>query len=78
MKAFRKLLPQEISDIRDVSFPIIFNTSMKKILVTGGCGYIGSHTIVSLIDHGFEVISIDSMDRGKEYVPDRVEKITGK
>ncbi|MBS1658407.1 MAG: UDP-glucose 4-epimerase GalE [Bacteroidetes bacterium] len=51
---------------------------MKKILVTGGCGYIGSHTIVSLIEHGFEVISVDSMERGRKYVPERVEKITGK
>jgi len=51
---------------------------MKKILVTGGCGYIGSHTLVSLIEHGFEVVSIDSMERGKKYVPQRVEQITGK
>src|SRR5882672_6341782 len=51
---------------------------MKKILVTGGCGYIGSHTIVSLLERGFEVISVDSMERGMKYVPDRVEKITGK
>lgn len=51
---------------------------MKKILVTGGCGYIGSHTIVSLIERGYEVISIDSLERGKSYVPDRVKLITGK
>jgi len=51
---------------------------MKKILVTGGCGYIGSHTIVSLIEHGYEVISIDSLERGKSYVPDRVKLITGR
>ena len=30
---------------------------MTKILVTGGCGYIGSHTIVDLIENGYEVIS---------------------
>jgi UDP-glucose 4-epimerase len=51
---------------------------MKKILVTGGCGYIGSHTIVSLLEKGFEVVSVDSMERGMKYVPERVEKITGK
>lgn len=33
---------------------------MKKVLVTGGCGYIGSHTIIDLIDNGFEVISVDN------------------
>lgn len=51
---------------------------MKRILVTGGCGYIGSHTIVSLLERGYEVISIDSLERGKPYVPERVKQITGK
>ncbi len=51
---------------------------MKKILVTGGCGYIGSHTIVALLQKGYKVLSIDSLERGKEYVPDRVKEITGK
>src|SRR6185295_6070864 len=51
---------------------------MKRILVTGGCGYIGSHTIVSLLERGYEVISVDSLERGKSYVPDRVRQITGK
>lgn len=36
---------------------------MAKILVTGGAGYIGSHTIVDLIENGFEVISIDNFSR---------------
>lgn len=39
---------------------------MNKILVTGGCGYIGSHTIVDLVKNGYEVISIDDMSRGHE------------
>jgi UDP-glucose 4-epimerase len=30
-----------------------------KVLVTGGCGYIGSHTIVDLINNGFDVVSVD-------------------
>ncbi len=50
----------------------------KKIIVTGGCGYIGSHTIVDLIQHGFEVISVDSFINSKESVLDNIEKITGK
>ena len=33
---------------------------MSKILVTGGCGYIGSHTIVYLVENGFDVISVDN------------------
>ena len=36
---------------------------MAKILVTGGTGYIGSHTIVDLIENGFDVISIDNFSR---------------
>lgn len=51
---------------------------MKKILVTGGCGYIGSHTIVDLIEHGFDVISIDDNSRSTTYLLDGIEKITGK
>jgi UDP-glucose 4-epimerase len=51
---------------------------MKKILVTGGCGYIGSHTIVDLIENGFDVISIDDNSRSTRYLLDGIEKITGK
>ncbi len=51
---------------------------MNKILVTGGCGYIGSHTIVDLIQNGFEVISADNNSRSKDTILDGVEKITGK
>ena len=36
---------------------------MKKILVTGGCGYIGAHTVVDLLENGYEVISIDDNSR---------------
>jgi UDP-glucose 4-epimerase len=45
--------------------------------VTGGCGYIGSHTIVDLIQHGFEVISADSLINSDESVLDGIEAITG-
>lgn len=50
---------------------------MKKILVTGGCGYIGSHTIVDLIQHGFEVISADNNSRSKANILEGVERTTG-
>lgn len=49
-----------------------------KILVTGGCGYIGSHTVVDLIENGFEVISVDDNSRSTTYLLDGIEKITGK
>ncbi|MDB5245672.1 MAG: galE [Segetibacter sp.] len=51
---------------------------MNKILVTGGCGYIGSHTIVDLIENGFDVISIDDNSRSTRFLTDGIEKITGK
>jgi UDP-glucose 4-epimerase len=51
---------------------------MAKILVTGGCGYIGSHTIVDLIENGYEVISVDNNSRSNPTVLEGVEKITGK
>jgi UDP-glucose 4-epimerase len=51
---------------------------MKKILVTGGCGYIGSHTIVDLIQNGFDVISVDNNSRSGTRLLEGIEKITGK
>jgi UDP-glucose 4-epimerase len=50
----------------------------KKILVTGGAGYIGSHTIVDLIDNGFEVVSIDNFLNATKEIFDGIKKITGK
>ncbi len=50
---------------------------MKKILVTGGCGYIGSHTIVDLIENGYSVISVDNNSRSSLEILKGVEKITG-
>ena len=51
---------------------------MKKILVTGGCGFIGSHTIVDLVQNGYEVVSADNNSRSKLSVLEGVENITGK
>ncbi|MDR2221133.1 MAG: UDP-glucose 4-epimerase GalE [Flavobacteriaceae bacterium] len=50
---------------------------MKKILVTGGLGYIGSHTAVELISDGYEVVIIDDLSNTQETVLDRIEDITG-
>lgn len=51
---------------------------MAKILVTGGCGYIGSHTIVNLLEHGFAVVSVDDNSRSTPYATKGIEQITGK
>jgi UDP-glucose 4-epimerase len=51
---------------------------MSKILVTGGCGYIGSHTIVDLVENGFDVISVDDNSRSTPRIFEGIEKITGK
>ena len=50
---------------------------MAKVLVTGGCGFIGSHTLVSLINNGFDVISIDDNSRSTTETLDGVKAITG-
>ena len=51
---------------------------MKKILATGGTGYIGSHTVIELINNGYEVDIIDNLYNSKITVLDQIEKITGK
>ena len=50
---------------------------MDKILVTGGLGFIGSHTVVELQQEGFEVVIIDNLSNSSEDVVDRIEVITG-
>jgi len=51
---------------------------LGKILVTGGTGYIGSHTVVELLESGYEVVIVDNLSNSKEEVINRIEKITGK
>ncbi|MBP5633881.1 UDP-glucose 4-epimerase GalE [Candidatus Saccharibacteria bacterium] len=51
---------------------------MKKILATGGTGYIGSHTVIELINNGYEVDIIDNLFNSKITVLDQIEKISGK
>ena len=51
---------------------------MKNILVTGGTGYIGSHTVVELLNLNYNVVIIDNLSNSKKIVIDRIEKITGK
>ena len=48
------------------------------ILVTGGTGFIGSHTVVELLQSGYEVVIADNLYNSKAMVVDRIEAITGK
>ncbi len=48
------------------------------VLVTGGAGYIGSHTVIELLDNGYEVVVVDNLSNSKEASLERVKKITGK
>ncbi len=50
----------------------------ERILVTGGCGYIGSHTTLELLSLGYEVVVVDNLDNSSEESLRRVEKLTGK
>ncbi len=48
------------------------------ILVTGGAGYIGSHTCVELLNHGYEIIIVDNLSNSKLAVLDRIKELTAK
>lgn len=50
---------------------------MSKVLVTGGCGYIGSHTVVDLLENKFDVVSVDNLSRGTTKYLEGVKKISG-
>lgn len=49
-----------------------------RILVTGGAGYIGSHTVVELINNGYDVLVVDNFSNSKPIVLDRLREITGR
>ncbi len=48
-----------------------------KIIVTGGCGYIGSHTVIELLESDFEVVILDDLSNSSEATISRIKKITG-
>ena len=50
---------------------------MKEILVTGGLGFIGSHTVIQLLENGYEPVIVDNLVNSKLEVLNRLEKITG-
>jgi UDP-glucose 4-epimerase len=51
--------------------------TIKHALVTGGCGYIGSHTVVALLGSGYRVTVLDNFSNSSPVVIDRIERITG-
>jgi UDP-glucose 4-epimerase len=56
----------------------VYGRDAMRILVTGGAGYIGSHTCVELLDAGHEVIVVDNLENSKEESIHRVQEITGR
>jgi UDP-glucose 4-epimerase len=53
-------------------------TDSDHILVTGGAGYIGAHTVVELITAGYHVTVIDTLERSEYRIIEGIESITGK
>ena len=49
-----------------------------KILVTGGAGYIGSHTVLSLLEAGYDIVVIDNFSNSSPHSLERVEELTSK
>lgn len=49
-----------------------------KILVTGGAGYIGSHTCITLLEQGYDVVIVDNLCNSKKVAVDRIEELSGK
>ena len=49
-----------------------------KILVTGGAGYIGSHTVVELLNRSYDVVIVDNFSNSKPEVLDKIKEITNK
>lgn len=49
----------------------------KQILVTGGCGFIGSHTVIELILNGYQVVVVDNLSNSNATAIDKIQRITG-
>jgi UDP-glucose 4-epimerase len=49
-----------------------------SVLITGGTGYIGSHTVVEFLNNDYDVVIMDNLSNSKKEALNRIEKITGK
>src|SRR5690606_18549948 len=54
------------------------STDFMTILVTGGLGYIGSHTVVELLNNNFEVVILDDMSNSERFILNNIEQVSGK
>ena len=54
----------------------MFNTTKRHVLVTGGAGYIGTHTCAALLDQGYEVTVVDNLSNGTAQALEQVERLT--
>lgn len=57
---------------------LVYTENSMSLLITGGTGYIGSHTVVELLKLGKEIVIVDNLSNSSTLVLDRIEKITGK
>lgn len=55
----------------------ILSIMKERILVTGGTGYIGSHTVVELQNSGYDVVIVDNLSNSSADVVDNIEKVSG-
>ena len=60
-----------------ITFKLNNKSCLMKVFVTGGTGYIGSHTVVELQQNGFDVVIVDNLSNSNIAVLDGIEKITG-
>ena len=67
-----------IIDSSGLTLEILNGGIFMSILITGGAGYIGSHTCIEMLDAGYDVAVIDNLDNSSSESLKRVESITGK
>ena len=75
---FKCILTRNCEGTEQLRLSFFRREKQMRILVTGGAGYIGSHTCVELLNAGYDVVVVDNLYNASEKALDRVEKITGK
>ena len=75
---FKYILARNCEGTEQLRLSFFRREKQMRILVTGGAGYIGSHTCVELLNAGYDVVVVDNLYNASEKALDRVEKITGK